>query len=107
MFQVYQLRDFGMRGNSHNVDRAEMWEIQKYKEFEFEEDARECVIVENMKHTELPQKLWKYESCKETLIDRFCFTDDAFYCDRRFFLGKPDMEKMETALNSRGITVQK
>ncbi len=106
-YTIYKIDTFEHENNSYRVDREESWTLKKETEFKDLEDAKEYVRRKNRIFSDLPNYLIGLnDENKQLMIDEFCFSDKYMHL-RKFFLGKPDINKIKNRLEQQGIKVLK
>ena len=110
---VFRLYAFLEGTNEYGITRNERWEIKEDESFESEEDAKDYICERSRQHTILPNVLQQWRETKEEhktlkseqeVVDDFCFnTQDRYYSDRRYFLGPPNLKKLNIKLKEKGI----
>lgn len=105
MFQVYRIDTFEAHGNSHALGiRDENWILRRDKNFSTVEEAQEYVCMKSRQTTILPNILISlHESKREAFVKHFCFGDNEYWAERRYFLGKPDIKKIAAAHKRDGV----
>lgn len=107
-YKVYKIDTFPVKDNSYCVGREESWTLKLDTTFTDYEEAKNYVRIKNRMNTELPLFLVdvKTQEEKDNIVDEFCF-GEKYIQYQRFFLGKPDVNKIKIALREQGIIVKK
>ena len=106
MFEIYRIRPSCAPNNEYKINRDEVWNVSRVETFDILTEAKRFVIEKNRLHSDLVK--FEYTLKEEQIpdfLERFCFTDDKYLTDRRFFLGYPPIEKIKKALIKDGIKV--
>jgi hypothetical protein len=122
MYQTYRIDTFSEGSNAYITARTERWELVKDESFEDEVQAKSYVVEQSRRHTILPNFLLQNrdsrnekinpgckgeEMSEEDLIDAFCFSDSKYLKHRRFFVGKPNIKEIFSALKKDGVVATK
>lgn len=109
-FTVWRLYTSPEGDNQYGISRREVWSFIKVADFADEETARDYVRTESLAKTTLPLYTIDVHStlAKQKFINDFCFDDDKYMAQRRYFLESPKMVKpaIVEALAKVGIRVQ-
>lgn len=109
-FVVYRLHTFPSQGNSHQIGyRNETWSLHVDRAFDTEALAKAYVRSRSRAHTTLPNLLFDLTEDPRSrhrrpvdLVEDFCF-GQAYWLQRRYFLGMPDLVSMREALVQAGV----
>jgi len=112
-FQVYRLYTFSEGSNAYGVARNERWTVAPSQAFETIQEAKTYIVQQSMEHTELPKYLLQWsetaptdrEVTREQVVEQYCFSNDQYMHQRRFFLGFPPTDKILKQLENQGIQV--
>lgn len=101
---VYLITTHDTRGNSHGINRDEVWTVTRHQLFDTDEEAHDYILNKSPIFTDLPlftEKLTPEQKLKFT--EEFCFTNPMYYKYRRLFIGKPDTREMKKSLEEDGV----
>lgn len=104
MYQVWRINDFEASSNAYTTGRTESWVLKKDNVFNKLEDAKEYIRQKSLIFTTLSNFTVdiKSEEEKQKFIDEFCFGDKYLF-HQRFFIGKPNLDKIRNAIENQGI----
>ena len=115
MIQVFRLFAFLEGSNEYGISRQERWEVKESEAFADMEEAKDYIRQQSRAHTILPNVLQQWRETKEEhrslkseaeVVDDFCFnTEDRYYKEQRYFIGRPDMKKLKQQLKEAGVKV--
>lgn len=93
---------------AYNIVRHEDWVVLKAGQFKTEQEAKKFICSESMKKTDLPKYTVDIidHDQKDEFIRKFCFEDDRYLLQRRFFMGYPDIDHIKKLLIASGVTVK-
>lgn len=93
-------------GNSHAINRDESWTLKKDRFFASLEEAKQYVIDKNKIHSDMVRFGFHLpDEEKDAFYQEFCFTNDKYLHQRRYFLGIPDTQKLLQNLRDDNIKV--
>lgn len=99
---VYRIDRVDAKGNSHGINRDEIWSIVLDQTFPTEKDARDYVITMNRKHCTYDLSI-QYSENDEFIAER---CTSPHWCHRqRYFIGRPDINRIRAQLQADGVTV--
>lgn len=102
MTQVYRVDKIAARGNSHAINREEVWSVVSDLTFATEDEAKGYVVAMNRKHC--GYELGIQHSMNEEGIAARCL-DPAWSHHQKYFMNRPDIKQMQEQLRQDGITV--
>jgi len=109
-FQVWRLHTIPEGDNQYGVSRAEVWCLQADQTFTTLESAQQYIRESSFARTTLPLYIVDVvnPSDKVKFVDDFCFHDDRYLVERRYFLQPPQITKTQLidALVQAGITIK-
>lgn len=103
MYQIYKIVTTPMSGNSHGVCREENWNLVKDKSFNNLPDAETYVIFKNRQQASHELGLMYCNNYK--VWRKRCLEDDEWLSRRKYFIGRPDVQKIKQQLQERHIDV--
>lgn len=109
MVWVYLVTTHDTFGNSHAINRDEVWTFKKHRQFDTLEEAEQYVLDKSVQMTEMV-RFYAYDTAmteadKTAFKREFCFTDDKYMTYRRLFIGTQDIPKLKQALRDNGVKV--
>lgn len=97
-FQVWHLTNVKMDDNTINVDLGQTWRWELIKTFATKEEAEEHVMTCTRSDPETCNAVGKWtkdmktDAEKTAFLRQFCFTNDLYLYQRRYFVGKPQYQ---------------
>ena len=105
-YNVYHITTVPSQTNAFTTGRMETWTLKLYESYMTLDDAKHAVLEGNLKHSDLIMLSERLRGKdREDFYQQFCFDDDKYLGNRRFFLGKPKIAKLKEAIASEGINV--
>jgi hypothetical protein len=107
-FLIYKFMVSSSGNNAYAVERSENRIVQYDTDFKSADDAMDYIRNKTLIHVPELNNLLLGLSAenKANAINQFCFFDDRYLVYRRYFIGKPPISKIRTALEQRGLRVQ-
>jgi hypothetical protein len=103
---VWRIHTYEVPDNAYTVGRRENWVAKPDREFDDLEAAKAYIRGQTRMHTTVANHLINLPpSRREAFLDDFCFTDDRYMKDRRFFIDRPPVKDIQRALERDGVTV--
>lgn len=99
--EVYRISKNDTFDNSHFINRDETWTARKVGlEFSILDEAKEYIRQMSL------EDIVRYSTSPDPkFVEKFCFEDDKWYHERRYFIGPPDWRKIRKGLEKDGIHV--
>jgi hypothetical protein len=102
MVEVYRVDKVPAHGNSHAVNREEIWSVVLDRTFSTEPEARDYIITMNRKHCGYELGI-QHSTSVEGIAAR-CL-DPIWSHHQKYFLGRPDIQQMQEQLRQNVMTV--
>lgn len=105
-YEVWKIDTYPVKNNSYTVGREESWALKLDQKFEDLEEAKKHIIAKSMVFTDIHLFLQDMKSPeeREDFLYTFCF-GEKYLRHQRYFLGKPDVKKLSSALQDNGVNV--
>lgn len=109
---VYRKHIFEEGSNAYGIARSERWTIKRVDQmFATEQEAKNFIRQESLRVPALKNLLMQWSETNEAdrkiteeqVIDRFCFLDDTYLMNRRFFLTVQEIDRLKVQLTQQGI----